>query len=557
MSSTKPQAILIVLDGWGYSPNPNGNAILLAQKPNFDYFWQNYPHTLLSASGEEVGLPWGEIGSSEVGHLTIGAGRVIYQELPRVTRAIRDGSFYNNACFNETIDHAKRHKSALHLIGLVSSGGVHSHIDHLFALLTLIKKKKFSGPSYIHIITDGRDTPPKSAHFFIGKLENYIKSLHLPTRIATVSGRYFAMDRDSHWDRTMSAYQAIVNGQGQTAPSPMAAVDLAYTRGETDEFIKPTVLVGQPAPTFFQKIFSSSRAEPKQPAQPVAPVGDNDAVIFFNFRPDRMRQLVELFLFPRQDVANTVRKNLDVATMTQYSDQSPAKAALPSENVTNPIAKIFSDHHLNQLHIAETEKYAHVTYFFDGGHPQPNPGEKWILIPSPKVPTLDLQPAMSAAGIVDTVINLNSQNPFDFVLINFANADMVGHTGNIEATIKAVEAIDVQLGRLRLAFPDTYFFITADHGNAEVMIDPQTGEIDTEHSLNPVPFIAVHESLKLSAPPETVSQASGILADIAPTILSIYSLKPAPEMTGYNLLTSLSPTRHSLITTQEATAAAK
>lgn len=536
----QPKVILVVLDGWGYSQNKKGNSILQANKPNFDRFWQQYPHTLLSASGEEVGLPWGAIGSSEVGHLTIGSGRVIYQELPRVTRAIKDKSFYKNPVLLQAIEHAEQHHSSLHLVGLVSAGGVHSHIDHLKALLELIKKRRFPGSSYIHMFTDGRDTSPNSSPLYLEKIKEHIRHLRLPTRIASITGRFFSMDRDNHWDRTLSAYENLVDAKGQTYNSPEQAIDSAYGRSETDEFIQPSTIIGPPSTSFLSRLLS--KKGPASPSKPIGPIQDNDAVIFFNFRPDRIRQLVELFLFPRPDTPNkTMRRNLYIATMTQYNEGLPVKVALPPEHISNPLAKILSERNLTQLHIAETEKYAHVTYFFNGGNPQPHQGEKWYLVPSPKVATYDLKPQMSAAGIVDYAIRSHSQTPFDFILINFANADMVGHSGKLQPTIEAIETIDKQLGRLRQAFPESFFIITADHGNAEVMLNAETGKADTEHSLNPVPCLIIHDSLRLTTSAPEPNQPTGILADITPTILYIYNIAKSPEITGYNLLESLAP----------------
>ncbi len=534
----KPNVILVVMDGWGYGPNTPSNAIVNAQKPNFDNYWQNYPHTLLSASGEAVGLPWGGIGSSEVGHLSLGSGRVIYQDLPRVSQAIENGTFYQNPQLIGAINHAKQHRSALHLIGLVSSGGVHSHIRHLEALLQLIKVQRFKNPTFIHMITDGRDTSPKSAPMYLEKLIQRLHQLHLPISIATVSGRYYAMDRDNHWERTLSAYKSMVSGEGQIADSPASAIETAYRRQETDEFIMPTIIAQNAPSSGVSKLFSSQT----QILKVSRPVQDNDAIIFFNFRPERMRQLVELFLFPRQDMPDKItRKNLYITTMTQYSEHMPVHCAFPPEYVDEPLARILSNHQLTQLHIAETEKYAHATYFFNGGNPQPYPGEKWYAVPSPKVATYDLAPAMSASKITDYLIDDNQKNPYDFMLINYANADMVGHTGNYDATVKAIEAIDQELGRLQSTFPDSYLIITADHGNAENLTNPETGEIDTEHSISPVPLIIIHPSFQLASPQAPVTLPTGILADITPTILNLFGLEPLPQMNGYNLLPTLIP----------------
>jgi 2,3-bisphosphoglycerate-independent phosphoglycerate mutase len=531
----QPKVILVVLDGWGHNPKTDGNAIAQAKKPNFDFLTKNYPSTLLSASGEEVGLPWGEIGSSEVGHLTIGSGRVVYQSLPRINKAIEDGSFYKNQALIEAIKHAKTNKSSLHLVGLISSGGVHSYIEHIYAILKIIKKQHFKGQSYIHMFSDGRDSPTKSAPSFISKLKQNIEDLHIPIQIASITGRYWAMDRDNHWNRTLSAYNCLIEGKGKTAESPEQAIDMAYRDNETDEFISPTVIKIKPAKHSFLSLKQNNN-----PDTTLGTIQNNDSVIFFNFRPDRMRQLVELFLFPRQDTPKKIiRKNLYITTISQYDANLPVHVALAPENVPNPLAEILSQNQLTQLHIAETEKYAHVTYFFDGGRPQPNSGEKWFLVPSPKVPTFDKKPEMSAKEITEKVIEFNNQTPFDFILINFANADMVGHSGNISAAIKGVEAIDKELGILYKTFDQSYIIITADHGNAEVMKNPVTQEIDTAHSINPVPLTIIHPSLKLQNPHAPATIPSGILADIAPTILSLYKINPPAEMMGYNLLNTL------------------
>lgn len=527
-----PKVMLIVMDGWGHSLTREGNAILNAKKPTYDSLWRNYPHTLLSASGEEVGLPWGELGGSEVGHLTIGSGRVIYQNLPKITRAINDKTFFQNEFFIKAIAQAETKKSNLHLIGLVSSGGVHSHINHLEAILKLIKLRKFKGKTFIHMITDGRDTAPKSAHMYLQKAQEIIKALKLEVYFATVSGRYYSMDRDHHWDRNMLSYQAMVQSVGLQTSSAEEAINQAYSRGESDEFIKPTVILN--------KISKSSLFKKSNDQTTATPIKDKDSLIFFNFRPDRMRQIVELFLFPRQDMPDKVTlKNLYVITMTNYNESMPVNVAFPLQHVELTLAKILSQNGLTQLHIAETEKYAHVTYFFNGGNPEPNPGEKWQLIPSPPVATFDLKPEMSASGITDYVLENCTKTGYDFVLINFANADMVGHTGNYDAAVKAVETVDLQLKRLTEAFPETFFIIIADHGNAEEMINPQTGEKDTGHSINPVPFIAVHPTLKLQAPLPEMDKAAGLIADVTPTILDLLGLPLAPDMTGTSLMSTV------------------
>lgn len=533
----QPKVILIVLDGWGYSEQKEGNAILQAKKPNFDRLWEEYPHTLISASGEEVGLPWGEIGSSEVGHLSIGSGQIVYQELPRVSKAILDGNFFHNPILLNALDYAKNHKSNLHLVGLVSAGGVHSHIDHLFALLDLIKRHRFHQPSFVQMFTDGRDTQVKTALNYVEKLKNKIKNLELPTQIATVSGRYYAMDRDSHWERTWKAYDCMVAGKGERANSPEEAISDAYARDETDEFIKPTVIYGQEQISgFWQKL---SKKTPTGPYHPLGPIKDNDAVIFFNFRSERMRQMIETFLFPQPNYKEKiVRKNLFITTLTEYDRTVPVNVAFPPERITNSLAKILSEHHLTQLHMAETEKYAHATYFFDGGHAEPYPGEDWKIINSPKVATYDKKPEMSASEITNELIKKLEKKNYDFVLINFANADMVGHTGKLAAGIKAVEAIDVQLGKIARSFPESNIIITADHGNAEEMLD-NDGNINTNHSLAPVPLILIGNKFKKTKPSKIAPSPSGILADITPTILNLLNIPKPTEMVGDDLSDSL------------------
>ncbi|KKQ17517.1 MAG: 2,3-bisphosphoglycerate-independent phosphoglycerate mutase [Berkelbacteria bacterium GW2011_GWA1_36_9] len=516
----QPKVILIVMDGWGYSEVKEGNAIALAKAPNFEYLWQNYPHALIEAAGEPVGLPWGNVGSSEVGHTCLGSGRIINQDLPRVTKAITSGLFFKNPVLLEALNFTKKNNSSLHFTGLVSAGGVHSHINHLFALLELLKQNHFQQPSFIHMFTDGRDTPIKTALLYVNKLNEKIKVLGLNTQIATVVGRYYAMDRDSHWERTFSAYNCMVLGKGEVADSPGEAVLRAYVRGETDEFIKPTTITGQ---TREQGL-----------------IKDNDAMIFFNFRPERIRQLVETFILPQQNFPDKkLLKNLFVASLVEYEKSLPIRIVLPSEKIENPLAKMISAQNLKQLHIAETEKYAHITYFFDGGNPVPFSGEEWKVIPSPKVKTYDLKPEMSAVKVTDEIFRRAKEKQYDFILINYANADMVGHTGNLPAAIKAVETIDQELGRLTKQFKESIFLITADHGNAEKMINVETGQIDTEHSVLSVPFMLVGPQYKRNAPEDDGTKPIGILADIAPTILDILRIDAPPEMTGYSLLDAL------------------
>lgn len=533
----QPKVFLIVLDGWGYSEIKEGNAIALAHLPHFQYLWQHYPHALIEASGEAVGLPWGNIGSSEVGHSSLGSGRIINQDLPRISKAISSGQFFRNPVLLETLNYARKNHCRLHFIGLVSAGGVHSHINHLFALLMLLKRSHFFQPSFIQMFTDGRDTPTKSALLYVNKLNTQIKALGLATRIASVIGRYWAMDRDSHWDRTFAAYDLMVLGRGETANSPREAILKAYVRGETDEFIKPTAILGQDSRKgIFDRLFAKDTSQ----LEMIGQIKDKDALIFFNFRSERVRQLVETFMLPSSNYPDKkLLSNLYVTSLVEYEKSLPIHVALPPEKIENPLAKMISAQNLNQLHVTETEKYAHATYFFDGGKATPFKNEEWVTIPSPKVATYDLAPEMSAAKITDTIFKKTQKKQYEFVMINFANADMVGHTGNLSAAIQAVEAVDKELGRLVAQFPETVFLITADHGNAERMINPENGQIETEHSISPVPFILVGPQFKKEIPELNQVKPVGILADIAPTILDILNIEPPPEMTGCSLLDTL------------------
>lgn len=520
------QVVLVVLDGWGHSSVFEGNAIAQASTPTFDRLWKTYPHTLLQAAGEAVGLPWGEMGNSEVGHLNIGAGRVVAQDLPRISEAVADGSFFGNKALLEACDHAVTTGGALHLIGLASSGGVHSHIRHLFALLRMAHQKKLD-KVFVHIFTDGRDAPPKNGIEQIRKLENEMKAIGTG-RIASVCGRYFAMDRNNKWDRTKLAFDAIARGQGETAESAMAAVQAAYDQGVTDEFIQPTVIT--------------------EAGQPPVKFADTDAAIFFNFRSDRVRQLTAAFVhsefteFDRGDVPTS----LYFTTMTEYEKSLPVHVAFRPQNVEHALARVLSEHEIRQFHIAETEKYPHVTFFLNGGYEEPNPLEERLLIASPKVATYDEAPEMSVSKIADELVKKISSRDYPFIMANFANADMVGHSGNFAATVKAVEAVDAALTRVVEATDaaGSFLLVTADHGNAEEMINFTTGDIDTEHTTNPVPFILVvpvnelssfqYDQTKLSLAGKVVP--TGLLGDVAPTTLRLLDV-PAPEsMAGYGLL---------------------
>jgi 2,3-bisphosphoglycerate-independent phosphoglycerate mutase len=529
MTPTDPKrsVVLVVLDGWGYSATYEGNAIAQANTPVFDRLWKESPHTLLQASGEAVGLPWGEMGNSEVGHLNLGAGREVPQDLPRISAAISDESFFSNEALVAAAKHVKQTGGTLHLIGIASTGGVHGHLRHLVALLELAKRQGVSKVA-IHMFTDGRDSPPKAALGYVKKLEEEIAA-HGVGRIASVSGRYYAMDRDNRWDRTKLAFEAIAAAKGPTATTAKAAIEQAYADEFTDEFIRPTVI-----------------ADPQHPAEPIK---ETDAVIVSNFRPDRIRQLTEALArsdFSRFDRAGLMPTGVHFVTMTQYEPTLPVHVAFHPLNVPDSLPKVLSDAGVRQFHIAETEKYPHVTSFFNGGIEDPFPLEERLLIPSPQVATYDQQPAMSAEAITDELTKRMEAGDFPFIVANYANPDMVGHTGSQEATIKAVEVVDRCLGRVveSATAAGSFLMITADHGNADQMIDFTTGEPDTEHSTNPVPFILVvpkaerqafnYNSAKLTLEP--TATPTGLLGDVAPSILKILGLKAPEAMLGFGLL---------------------
>ncbi len=518
--------VLVVLDGWGYSSVYEGNAIAQANTQTFDHLWKAYPHTLLQASGEAVGLPWGEIGNSEVGHLNIGAGHIVPQNLPRISAAIADGSFNQNAPLLAACQHAKQTGGALHLVGLASSGGVHSHLRHLIALVRLAATNGVT-EVYIHAFTDGRDAPVKAAAGQLAKLQTELDAMGVG-RVASVSGRYYAMDRDKHWDRVKLAFEAIVHGEGPSAPSAGELLTSSYEQGLTDEFIIPTAIA----------------AEGQEPAR----FREADAAIFFNFRQDRARQLTESIV--RADFAEFDRGQVPAGmyfvTMTEYEKSLPVHVAWHPQNVEEPLAKVVSEAGLRQFHIAETEKYAHATFFFNGGLEEPYPLEERLLIASPKVATYDQEPTMSAGAITDELEKRIATGDYPLIMVNFANADMVGHSGSFEATIKSVEEIDRCLKRLVTATDQagTFLLITADHGNAEEMVNFASGDIDTEHTTNPVPFIMVipeaemsgfsYDSSKLGFDAKPIP--TGLLGDVAPTVLKILQVTPPTAMDGYGLL---------------------
>lgn len=528
-----PKVILVIMDGWGYSPVKTGNAVFEAKTPVFDQLWTNYSHTLLNSFGENVGLPWGAIGSSEVGHTSIGSGRLVNQEISLIDKEIGNGNFFKNKEILKLIDETAKSGRSLHLAGLVSDGNVHSNMSHLFALLKILKSRKFHFPIFIHAFTDGRDTSPESALQYLNELEKQIKKTGVNAKIATVIGRYFAMDRDNRWDRTKKAYLAMTELSGKHVSNIKEAISMAYDQKITDEFIEPTIIDFKP-----EKNFLSSMLKRKTEYKS-GKIEDGDGIIFFNIRPDRMRQISELFLFKRKDQQTLPLKNLNIVTLTTYNQYLPVQVAFPSEVFDHPLAKVLSEHGVIQGHFAETEKYAHITYFFNGGNPEPFPGESWHLVPSPKVATYDIEPEMSAAKITDQVLKEVEEKKMDFVLINYANADLVGHTGIFNKVVIAVETIDGELARLKEHFPESTLVITADHGNAECMIHPETGEVDKRHTVNPVPFILISKEFKKSSNINDVPSATGILADIAPTILHFFDIKPPTEMTGISLIDCL------------------
>lgn len=514
MAADRKPLMLIILDGWGIREETEGNAVAQANTPYFDGLLDTYPHTEVAASGEDVGLPDGQMGNSEVGHLNMGAGRIVYQELTRISKAIREGSFFTNDTLLEAINVAKEKGTALHLIGLLSDGGVHSHITHLYALLELAKRQGLQRV-FVHALLDGRDVPPANAREYIDALESKFRELGLGA-IATVMGRYYGMDRDRRWERVEKAYNAIVFGEGLKATLASGAVANSYEAGKTDEFVAPTVII-------------------KPTGTPVATVRDGDTVIFYNFRPDRAREITRALV--DEDFTGFTRKagfpRVHYICMTQYDKTIEAPIAFKPQVLVHTLGEYLSQQGLKQLRIAETEKYAHVTFFFNGGVEPPNEGEDRILIPSPKVATYDLKPDMSANEVTEAVLKEIAKEKFDVIILNFANPDMVGHTGMMEAAAKAVETIDDCLAKIveTVKSRNGIVLITADHGNAEQMTDPHTGQPHTAHTTNPVPFIYIDRHSKVTLRP-------GRLEDIAPTVLALLGLDKPPEMTGKSLIVS-------------------
>lgn len=509
---SKKPTVLMILDGFGLNDKTEGNAVAQANKPNIDALMKDYPWVKGNASGLAVGLPDGQMGNSEVGHMNMGAGRIVYQELTRITKEIEDGDFFKNEALLAGMKNVKDNGSALHLYGLLSDGGVHSHITHLFGLLEMAKKEGLD-KVYVHCFLDGRDTAPTSGKGFIEELEAKMKEIGVG-EIATINGRYYAMDRDNRWDRVEKAYKAITEGVGETADSAVAAIDASYAKDVTDEFVVPTVIMKNGAPT--------------------ATVQDNDTIIFFNFRPDRAREITRAFCADEFDGFDRgARKNVTYVCFTEYDGTIPNKTvAFHKVELTNTFGQFLADNDKTQARIAETEKYAHVTFFFNGGVEEPNKGEERILVKSPKVATYDLKPEMSAYEVCDKLVDAIKSEKYDVIIINFANPDMVGHTGVQAAAIKAVEAVDECVGKAVAALKevDGQMFICADHGNAEQLIDYETGEPFTAHTTNPVPFILVN------ADPAYSLREGGCLADIAPTLIELMGMEQPKEMTGKSLL---------------------
>ncbi|MFF2157816.1 2,3-bisphosphoglycerate-independent phosphoglycerate mutase [Paenibacillus chitinolyticus] len=508
--ATKPVA-LIILDGFGLRGEVHGNAVAQAKKPNYDRYWNQFPHTTLTACGEAVGLPEGQMGNSEVGHLNIGAGRVVYQDLTRISKSIRDGEFFDNHTLIGAVRHAKQNNKKLHLYGLLSDGGVHSHIAHLYALLELAKKEDLQ-EVYIHAFLDGRDVAPDSAKNYMEQLQAKIAEIGVG-KVATVQGRYYAMDRDKRWERTEKSYRAMVYGDGPHYTDPIKAITESYEKSVFDEFVMPTVITDEND-------------------KPVGLVESGDAVIFFNFRPDRAIQLSQVFTnkdFRGFDRGELFPKDLYYVCLTLFSETVEGYVAYKPKDLDNTLGEVLAQNNMRQLRIAETEKYPHVTFFFSGGRDVELPGETRILIPSPKVATYDLKPEMSAYEVAAAAVKEVNEDKQDVIILNFANPDMVGHSGMLEPTIKAVEATDECLGQVVEAIlaKGGVVCITADHGNADLVLDDAERPF-TAHTTNPVPFIVTSNDVTL--------REGGVLADIAPTLLHLLKLPQPPEMTGLSII---------------------
>ncbi|MCA0980907.1 2,3-bisphosphoglycerate-independent phosphoglycerate mutase [Exiguobacterium aestuarii] len=505
---------LIILDGFGMRDESFGNAVMAADKPNFDRYWEQYPHTLLNAKGEYVGLPEGQMGNSEVGHLNIGAGRVVYQSLSRVNNAIKDRSFFDRQAMNHLAGHVKKHDSSLHIMGLVSDGGIHSHIKHMYAIVEFAKLHGIE-KVYIHAFTDGRDCDPKSGAGFLKETEEKLAELGVG-QVASVSGRYYAMDRDNRWERVEKVYDVLVNGKGEVGTDPVEVLKKSYENDLTDEFVLPTVI--------------------EKDGKPVATIQDNDAIMFFNFRPDRAIQLSKVFKekagFEGFTLSKNHPENLLLVSMTKYSDDIDTDIVFPPEDLKNTLGETLSAQGYKQLRAAETEKYPHVTFFLNGQKEKPFEGEDRLLIPSPKVATYDLQPEMSAYELTDGLLERIESDEYDAYIINFANPDMVGHSGKLEPTKKAIEAVDECLGKVvdALLAKGGAAIITADHGNADIVTNPD-GSPMTAHTTEPVPCIITKEGVELKPVLE------GALCDLAPTLLDLLGGEQPAEMTGSSIVT--------------------
>ena len=501
------KCVLVIMDGFGMAPAGSGNAISLAKKPNLDRIFAENAHTELSASGLDVGLPDGQMGNSEVGHTNIGAGRVVFQDLPRISNAISDGSFFENPAYVKAMDDAKANGKALHIMGLLSDGGVHSHIEHIFAALDMAKRRGLD-KVFVHCFLDGRDVPPRSAAEYVKQLADKCESLG-NAKIATLQGRFYGMDRDKRWDRVELAYNAIVCGEGVNEPDPVKAVEDSYAADVSDEFVKPVV------------------------CRPDGVINEGDSVIFMNFRPDRAREITWALNLP--DFDGFARKKtvypLSFVCTAQYDEALTLPIAYPPEKLESTLGEIVSEKGYKQFRVAETEKYAHVTFFFNGGVEKPCEGEERCLIPSPKqFPTYDLIPEMSAAAVADKCVEAIKSDKYEMIICNFANCDMVGHTGVLDAAVKAVETVDECMGKVYEAaksMPDTVLCVTADHGNADCMLNPD-GKINTAHTTNPVPFVVCCDGVKL--------RDSGRLSDIAPTMLDIMGIAQPAVMSGKTLI---------------------
>ena len=509
---SKKPVVLMILDGYGLNDNCDHNAVCEGRTPVMDQLMSQCPFVKGNASGLAVGLPDGQMGNSEVGHLNMGAGRIVYQELTRITKSIQDGDFFDVPEFLQAVENCKKNHSALHLWGLVSDGGVHSHNTHIYGLLELAKRNGLD-KVYVHCFLDGRDTPPASGKGFVEELEAKMKEIGVG-KVASVMGRYYAMDRDNRWDRVERAYNALTKGEGKTAVSAADGIQASYDAEVNDEFVEPFVVV--------------------EAGKPVAVVNDHDSVIFFNFRPDRAREITRAFCDDEfKGFAREKRLDLTYVCFTDYDDTIANKlVAFKKESIVNTFGQYLADHNMTQARIAETEKYAHVTFFFNGGVEEPNKGEDRILVPSPKVATYDLQPEMSAPAVCDKLVEAIKSGKYDVIIINFANPDMVGHTGIEDAAIKAIETVDACVGRTVDAVKETdgILFICADHGNAEQLVDYETGTPFTAHTTNPVPFILVN------ADPSFKLREGGCLADIAPTLIELMGMEQPKEMTGKSLL---------------------